>query len=88
MTGTHASGGQVPDDADAVVGDGGSQHDDSSSRLERFGIGVSASILLGAVVGVAAAWSLEAGGTPLLVALGLGFLFSPVVGLIVLQRTE
>jgi hypothetical protein len=85
MAGTHASGGQVPDEADAVIGDGGSQHDDSSSRLETFGVGVSASILLGAVVGVAATWSLGVGGTPLLVALGLGFLFSPIVGLIVLQ---
>jgi len=88
MAGTHAPGGQVPDDADVAIGDGGSQHDDSSSRLERFGIGVSASILLGAVVGVAATWSLEAGGTPLLVALGLGFLFSPVVGLAVLRLSE
>jgi len=88
MAGTHASGGQVPDDADAVVGDGGSRHDDSSSRLERFGVGVSASILLGAVVGVAATWSLDAGSTPLLVALGLGFLFSPVVGVAVLQWSE
>ena len=83
MAGTHASGGQVPDEV--PIGDGGSQHDDSSSRLETFGVGVSASILLGAVVGVAATWSLGAGGTPLLIALGLGFLFSPVVGLIVLQ---
>jgi small-conductance mechanosensitive channel len=84
MAGSHASGGQVPDEADAVIGDGGSQHEDSSSRLERFGLGVSASILLGAVVGVAATWSLNAGATPLLVALGLGFLLSPVVGLVVL----
>jgi len=88
MAGTHASGGQVPDEADAVIGDGGSQHDDSSSRVETFGVGVSASILVGAVVGVAATWSLGAGGTPLLVALGLGFLFSPVVGLIVLWWSE
>ena len=88
MAGTHASGGQVPDEANVAMGDGGSRHDDSSSRLERFGLGVSASILLGAVVGVAATWSLGAGGTPLLVALGLGFLFSPVVGLIVLQWGE
>ena len=88
MAGTHASGGQVPDDADIVIGDGGSQHDDSSSRLERFGLGVSASILLGAVVGVAATWSLGAGGTPLLVALGLGFLFSPIIGVAVLKWSQ
>ena len=49
---------------------------------------MSASILLGAVVGVAATWSLDAGSTPLLVALGLGFLFSPVVGVAVLQWGE
>jgi hypothetical protein len=88
MTGTHASGGQVPDEAEVAIGDGGSPHDDSSSQLETFGIGVSASILLGAVVGVAATWSLAAGATPLLVALGLGFLFSPVVGLVALWWAE
>ncbi|GGJ06317.1 hypothetical protein GCM10008995_15260 [Halobellus salinus] len=88
MTGTHASSGQVHDEAEVAIGDGGSPHDNSSSQLETFGIGVSASILLGAVVGVAATWSLGAGSTPLLVALGLGFLFSPVVGLAVLWRAE
>jgi hypothetical protein len=88
MAGTHASGGQVPDEADAVLGDGGSTHEDSSSRLELFGLGVSVSILLGAVGGVAATAVLDAGATPLLVALGLGFLFSPVVGIVALQVGE
>jgi predicted naringenin-chalcone synthase len=88
MASTHASGGQVPDDADAALGDGGSTHDDSSSRLERFGLGVSASILFGGVVGVAATSALGDDGTALLIALGLGFLLSPVVGLAVLVWTE
>jgi hypothetical protein len=88
MAGTHASGGQVPDEAEIAIGDGGPQHEDSSSRLETFGVGVSASILLGAVVGVAATWSLGAGSTPLLVALGLGFLLSPVLGLVALWWSE
>ena len=87
MANSHASGGQVPDDADAALGDGGSTHDDSSSRLERFGVGVSASILLGGVAGVAATSTLGDDGTALLIALGLGFLFSPVVGLAVLVWT-
>ena len=87
MASTHASGGQVPDDADTALGDGGSTHDDSSSRLERFGVGVSSSILLGGVVGVAATSALGDDGTALLIALGLGFLLSPVIGLTVLVWT-
>ncbi|RLM57391.1 hypothetical protein DVK02_06370 [Halobellus sp. Atlit-31R] len=90
MSQQYASGGQLPEEADAVLtdGDDASSHSDSSSRLEQFGLGVSLSILLGAVLGVAAAASLNAGALPLFVALGLGFIFSPVIGLLFLQRFE
>ena len=87
MANTHASGGQVPDGTDAM-GDGGSVHDDSSSRLERFGLGVSVSILLGGIVGVAATSVLADDGTALLIALGLGFLLSPVMGLAAVMRIK
>ena len=86
MTQEYASGGQLSDEVEgALEGDGGSAHGDSSSRLETFGLGVSISILFGAVAGVAAAWAVG-GALPLIIGLGLGFLLSPVVGLLVLQR--
>ncbi|WP_336025139.1 hypothetical protein [Halobellus salinisoli] len=81
-----ASGGQLPERS--ASGDGESMHQDSSSRLEQFGVGVSVSILLGAVVGVAATASVDAGGLPLLVVLGIGFILSPLVGLLFLRRAE
>ncbi|SDX83600.1 hypothetical protein [Halobellus clavatus] len=88
MAQEYASGGQLSEDVEgALEGDGGSTHDDSSTRLEQFGLGVAASILLGAVVGVAASWSIG-GALPLIIALGLGFIFSPVVGVLVLRRSE
>ena len=90
MAQQYASGGQLPDEADAALtdGDDGSSHSDSSSRLEQFGMGVAVSILLGALLGVAAVASLNLGAIPLFVALGLGFLLSPVVGVLFLQRYE
>jgi hypothetical protein len=88
MAQQHASGGQLPDEIDRATDGGGAVDHDSSSRLETFGLGVSVSILLGAVVGVAAAASLDAGGLPLLLALGTGFILSPLVGLLFLQREE
>ena len=89
MSQEHASGSHLPDEVDgSVENPSGGAHADSSSRLEQFGIGVSASILLGAVVGVAATSALEAGAVPLLFAVGIGFILSPVVGLLVLKRNE
>ncbi|MFA1611552.1 hypothetical protein [Halobellus rubicundus] len=91
MAQEYASGGQLPDDVEvegALAGDGGSAHGDSSSRLEQFGLGVAASIMLGGVVGVAAASALEGSAVALIVAIGLGFLFSPLVGLLTLRRAE
>ena len=88
MAQQHASGGQLPDEIDRATDGGGAVDHDSSSRLEQFGVGVSASILLGAVVGVAAAAALDAGGLPLLIALGTGFILSPLVGLLFLRRGE
>ncbi|MGQ4555008.1 hypothetical protein [Halobellus sp. GM3] len=90
MAQQHASGRKLPSDVDGAL-DGASEpstHDDSSSRLEQFGAGVSASILLGAVVGVAAMAALDAGAVPLLVAVGIGFILSPVIGVLVLQRGD
>ncbi|WP_144903319.1 hypothetical protein [Halobellus captivus] len=81
-----ATGGQLPEGASGGADE--SAHQDSSTRLEQFGVGVSASILLGAVVGVAATASVDAGGLPLLVALGIGFILSPLVGLLFLRRAE
>ncbi|WP_049986939.1 hypothetical protein [Halobellus rufus] len=80
----HASGGELPERSTGE--DGASVDHDSSSRLEQFGLGVSVSILLGAVVGVAAAASVDAGGLPLIFALGVGFILSPLVGLLFLRR--
>ncbi|MFB6250705.1 MAG: hypothetical protein ABEI27_03290 [Halobellus sp.] len=88
MSQEYASSGQLSEDVEgALQGDGGPSHDDSSTRLEQFGLGVAASILLGAVVGVAAAWSIG-GALPLIFGLGLGFIFSPVLGLLILRRNE
>ncbi|MFB6091101.1 MAG: hypothetical protein ABEJ97_08585 [Halobellus sp.] len=89
MAQEYASGGQLSDDVEgALAGDGGSAHEGSSSQVEQFGLGVAASILLGGVVGVAAASALGGSAVALIVAIGLGFLFSPVVGLLVLRRGE
>ncbi|MDS0294707.1 hypothetical protein [Halogeometricum luteum] len=56
---------------------------------ERFGLGLSATILLGAVVGVALTWALG-GGTllPLFVALGAGFILSPLAGLLAVELSD
>jgi len=86
MAQEYASGGQLPERSGGDNGE--SMHEDSSSRLEQFGMGVSVSILLGAVVGVAATAALNAGGLPLLVGAGTGFLLSPLVGLLFLRRGE
>ncbi|WP_311171903.1 hypothetical protein [Halobellus ordinarius] len=86
MSQEYATSSQLPDDVDGTLE--GSTHEDSSSRLERFGLGVAASILLGAVVGVAATAVLDAGAVPLLFATGMGFLLSPVIGVLVLERNE
>jgi len=87
MAQEYASGGQLSDDVEGALA-GESAHEDSSSRLERFGLGVAASILLGGVVGVAAAASLGGSAVPFVVAVGLGFLLSPLVGLLVLRRGD
>ncbi|MDS0299223.1 hypothetical protein NDI76_10775 [Halogeometricum sp. S1BR25-6] len=56
---------------------------------ERFGLGLSAAIFLGAVVGVALTWAL--GGStllPLFVALGAGFVVSPLAGLLAVELSD
>ncbi|SFR59972.1 hypothetical protein [Halogeometricum limi] len=61
----------------------------SSHAAEQFGVGATAGILVGALVGVAAGWAL--GGDPTVVfflALGTGFILAPLVGLLVLERGD
>ena len=65
----------------------GGEHDGLSQQVERFGLGVSMVILLGAVAGVAAAWALvEVGAVAIMVGLGVGFILSPIGGLLMLRR--
>jgi hypothetical protein len=62
-------------------------HRDSSHLAEMFGAGVSAGILLGAVLGVAVSAALGVSdGTAFLVAVGAGFVFAPLIGLLVAER--
>jgi hypothetical protein len=66
---------------------GEAMHDDSSSKVETFGLGVSAALLIGAVGGVIGMWAFPVdGAVPLFVGLGVGFILSPVVGLGMLWR--
>ncbi|MFB6092859.1 MAG: hypothetical protein ABEK02_07610 [Haloquadratum sp.] len=89
MTQEYASGGQLTEEVDAALDGGGeSTREDSSTRLERFGAGVAASILAGGVVGVAATTALNAGVVPFIFAVGLGFVIAPIVGVLVLRRSE
>ncbi|ADQ66808.1 hypothetical protein C499_03583 [Halogeometricum borinquense DSM 11551] len=61
----------------------------SSHLAERFGVGTAAGILLGAVIGVALMWILGTSSVfTLLVAVGIGFILSPVVGVLFAERSE
>jgi hypothetical protein len=65
----------------------GGEHDGLSERVERFGLGVSLMILIGGVGGVIAAWGLQdVGGVAIMVGLGVGFILSPLAGLLLLRR--
>jgi hypothetical protein len=63
------------------------EHLSSSYLAEMFGAGFAAGVLLGGIVGVAVAAALGAGATTaFLVAVGAGFVFAPLIGLLVAER--
>jgi hypothetical protein len=65
----------------------GGEHDGLSQRVERFGLGVALVLLLGAAGGVAAAWALsDVGAVAIMIGLGIGFILSPLGGLLMLRR--
>ena len=65
----------------------GGEHDGLSQQGERFGLGVAMVMLLGAVGGVAAAWALaDVGAVAIMIGLGVGFILSPIGGLLMLRR--
>jgi hypothetical protein len=65
----------------------GGEHDGLSEMVERFGLGAALVMLLGAVGGVAAAWALgDVGAVAIMIGLGVGFILSPIGGLLLLRR--
>ncbi|SFR55213.1 hypothetical protein SAMN04487947_2198 [Halogeometricum rufum] len=61
----------------------------SSHIGEKFGVGASAGILLGAVVGVLVAWALGTStSVAFLIVLGTGFILAPVIGLLYMERSD
>lgn len=64
----------------------GHSYGSPSHTVETFGIGVSACILVGGIVGVAVAWALGANATvAMFLALGIGFILAPIVGLLLVE---
>ncbi|ERG95107.1 hypothetical protein [Haloquadratum walsbyi] len=89
MAQDYASGTEQPSSETVVCTEEAERitHGDSSSKVEIFGLGVSVTILIGAVGGVFAMWVLPVdSAVPLFLGVGVGFILSPVIGLGMLWR--